>query len=90
MPSLEQPTASSEEGPYIYAKEKEHFYVQPLNPNLSYTPYSPAQHNQAEWSSYEEEQSTPSASMAYRGEIFAFSAAASVSEYNYLPPKTIA
>ena len=28
--------------------------------------------------------------MAYRGEVFAFNAAASVSEYNYLPPKTIA
>ena len=75
MPFLEQPTASFEEGRVS---------------SLSHR-HSPAtQQNSVEWSSYEEEQSSPTASMAYRGEIFAFAAAATVSEYDHMPPKTIA
>ena len=73
MPSLEQPTASIEEG-YIYASTSESPFVREEPPHIP----EGYNFNQAEWSSYEEEQSTPSASMAYRGEIFALNAAANV------------
>ena len=75
MPSLEQPTASFQEGS--------------VHANLSQTSSSRRDGHEEWGSALDEEQSIP-ASAAFRGEIYALNTAPDLSDADSVPPKTIA
>ena len=75
MPSLEQPTASFQEGS-VRANGRQTSSMQ--------------ESGQDEWSSVDEDDPPITASVAFRGEIYALNAAPSLSDTDNVPPKTIA
>ena len=74
MPSLEQPSTSFQEG----------------SGQADLNQSSSQRSSRGEWSSLEEEESSITASMAFRGEMFALNTISHVSATDHVPPKTIA
>ena len=75
MPSLEQPTTSFQEGSG--------------QASLNQTSSSRGS-SQGEWSSVDEDEPSITASVAFRGEIFALNATSNLSDTDHVPPKGIA